>query len=185
MAKQLTHHESHVLAIIRRWQPVTAYFVRKALPRSLASTFSDSPGSIYPVIERLQRSGLVDAEPGPDTGRKAELLTCTTEGEAAIREWLVRVDGADLLPEDPWRTRVLFADLLEPDARQQWLLGLRAATEGEMQRVLERLHLASDLHEAAAAENARLLTEARLVWLDRLIARAFSQQAGSGQRVPP
>ncbi len=28
---KLSHHESHVLALIRKWQPTTAYFIRKAL----------------------------------------------------------------------------------------------------------------------------------------------------------
>lgn len=181
MAKQLTHQESHVLAIISKWAPVTAYFVRKALVRSLASTFSDSPGTVYPIIERLQRQGLVAAEAGPDTGRKAALLTCTPSGEAAIIEWLLRLDESDLLPEDPWRTRALFAESLAPGERLQWLLRIRAATEEQIERVVERAHLASDSHERDAAENARLLSEARLVWLDRLMARSLSQTGDDGQ----
>lgn len=181
MSKPLTHHESHVLAVIRKWEPVTAYFVRKAVSRSLASTFSDSPGSIYPMIERLKQRGLVSAEAGPDTGRKAELLSCTSAGEDVIREWLVRVDDNDLLPEDPWRTRVLFADLLESGVRDAWLRNMRDAMEAELDRIAARRQLATDDGERDAAENARLLSEARLVWLDRLLARPPRPGEGSAR----
>ena len=57
MMKGLSHHECHVLALVQKWQPTTAYFVRKALVQRLASDASDSPGSVYPAIERLKRAG--------------------------------------------------------------------------------------------------------------------------------
>lgn len=176
MAEPLTHHESHVLAVIRKWEPVTAYFVRKALRQSLASSFSDSPGSVYPIIERLKRRGYVTAQAALDSGRKAELLACTPHGECAIVDWLVRVDQSDLLPEDPWRTRVLFSDLLDHPAQVEWLQKLRSAAEAELDAINGRLQMATVPKEADAAEGARLQTEARLIWLDRLMARSISRE---------
>lgn len=174
MAKRLTHHESHVLALIRKYEPTTAYFIRKAVIRSLASSFSDSPGSIYPIIARLQGRGLVVAVDGPDSGRKSELLSCTAQGVAAIKAWLLEIDTADLLPEDPWRTRLLLADQLSESERLRCLKTMRAAGDEELARIAERLHLAADTHEIDAAENAWLLTEARIAWLDRLMARMLA-----------
>ena len=171
MAKPLTHNERHVLAVIRKWEPVTAYFVRKALRQSFASSFSDSPGSIYPIIERLKKHGFVIAEDGPDDGRKSELLSCTPLGEGAIREWLLRVDDSDLLPEDPWRTRALFSEILEHSAQIDWLHELRASAGEELEKVNARIAMATDFCEANAAQGARLQIEARLVWLDRLLAQ--------------
>lgn len=178
MAKVLTHQEGHVLAIIRRSEPVSAYFVRKALPQSLASSFSDSPGSLYPLIARLQRQGFVAAEPGPDSGRKTELLSCTPEGARAIEAWLLRLEEVDLLPEDPWRTRVLFSDQLAPAARQGWLLQLRDAAEAQLRRVGDLMALSDRAIEIDALESAKLQTEARLVWLDRLLARGVANERG-------
>ena len=66
--KGLSHHESHVLALVQKWQPTTAYFLRKALTQRLASDASDSPGSVYPAIERLKKAGLVTSRRGPGGG---------------------------------------------------------------------------------------------------------------------
>ena len=173
MAKPLTHNESHVLAVIRKWEPVTAYFVRKALRQSFASSFSESPGSIYPIIERLKNHAFVVAEDGPEAARKSELLSCTPLGERAIREWLLRVDDGDLLPEDPWRTRALFSEILEPSAQIDWLHTLRAAADEELEKINARVAMAADFYEATAAQSARLQIEARLVWLDRLLAQSI------------
>lgn len=166
----LSHHESHVLALVQKWQPTTAYFVRKALQRSLASSFSDSPGSVYPVIERLKKRGLVVAMLAGEDGRRTEHLTCSVEGEAEIAAWLSRIDPADLLPEDPWRTRVLFAELLTPAARTDLYRQLRAAAQGQLEELQARAGAVADDGFREALEGARLQTEGRIVWLDRLIA---------------
>lgn len=166
----LSHHESHVLALVHKWQPTTAYFVRKALQRGLASSFSDSPGSVYPVIERLKKRGLVVATAAEADGRRTEHLTCSAEGEAAIAGWLTRIDPVDLLPEDPWRTRVLFADILEPAARADLYRQLRATAQAQLEELHARSAAALDHSYREALEGARLQTEGRIVWLDRLIA---------------
>lgn len=180
MSKPLTHHECHVLAIIGKWQPVTAYVVRKLVPKSLASTFSDSPGSVYPIIKRLKDRGLVVAEELSDGRLNSEVLSCTVAGEAAIRSWLVEVLEADSLPEDPWRTRALFADILAPDERRRSLLAMRAAAADQLSNIAERLELAGSRTDREAIEGARLFVEARLVWVDRLLAGLVMEEREAG-----
>ncbi len=152
---------------------MTAYFVRKALPRSFASTFSDSPGSIYPVIERLKRWGLVDARSVQVGSRSSEVLSCTPTGEAALHAWLIEDRDQDALPEDPWRTRILFAEGLNVRERQQWLSRLRDSAEAQRRALLDRAAITSEEAERDAIENARLLTEARIIWLERMLARSI------------
>lgn len=166
----LSHHESHVLATILRWQPTTAYFVRKSLERGLASTFSSSPGSVYPVIERLKKRGLIHAAPVETDGRRTEQIGCTEQGIAAVRDWVRRIDPADALPEDPWRTRMAHAALLDADERLAWMVDMREAAERQREALAGRDALAVDDCHAAALENAKMLNEARLAWLDRTIA---------------
>jgi len=176
---KLSHHESHVLALIRKWQPTTAYFIRKALGQRLASDASDSPGSAYPVIDKLKRAGLVSAQASND-GRKTELLRCTADGEAAVRDWIVRIDDADLLPEDPWRTRVLFVDQLGPGDAEAWLHRLRDALGAQLDR-LERLRAVPlDLGPQLEVAHARHLTNARLAWANEAIALLAGARAGGG-----
>lgn len=178
MAK-LSHHESHILALIQKWQPTTAYFVRKALGQALASDASDSPGSVYPAIERLKRGGFALGEPDELDGRKTERLRCSETGAAAVREWVTRVDKADLLPADPWRTRIGFVDALKPAEAREWLFAIRAALEQE-QASIERLRgtATGDGRELEIA-HARLTAAARLAWVNEAIAtlgRAKLQQ---------
>ncbi|MXO86521.1 hypothetical protein GRI38_10840 [Altererythrobacter aurantiacus] len=184
MPSPLTHHESHILAIIRKWQPVTAYFVRKAIPRSLATTFSDSPGSIYPAIERLKKRELIDTEPGPENARKSELLSCTAQGEEAAQTWITTIVHSDLLPEDPWRTRVLLSEGLTLHDRRLWLLAMRSAVAVELDRILARIEIATDRFELDALENARLTSDARTIWIDRLIARTLTDEPNQNPDKP-
>lgn len=166
---ELSHHESHVLALICKWQPATAYFIRKTLERGLASTFSGSPGSVYPIIERLKRHDLVRGVPVAADGRRAQQLECTEQGVEAVRAWIVRIDADDVLPEDPWRTRMTFLDLLSTQQRLAWLLSIRDAAQAQ-DEILRALVRPDEAGATAAIEGARMLNDARLGWIERLIA---------------
>jgi DNA-binding PadR family transcriptional regulator len=167
MAK-LSHHESIVLALILKWQPVTAYFVRKALGQRLASDASDSPGSAYPVINRLRRAGLVRAEEMGDR-RGTEHLWCTQSGEAAVREWLVRLDDRDMLPEDPWRTRIAFMDMLPQAELRDWLFALREALKNTLAELEDQQQAAISLETELELLHARMITSARLSWASEAV----------------
>ena len=167
---KLSHHESHVLALVHKWQPTTAYFVRKALGQRLASNVSESPGSVYPALERLKRAGLVIGEPDEGDGRRTERLRCSAEGAAAIRAWLTDISAADLLPEDPWRTRIVFLDLLAPNAAREWLFSVRETLEKTAARIEAGRDLASDTGAVLEIAHARLVTAARIAWVNEAIA---------------
>lgn len=179
MAK-LSHHESQILALVRKWQPTTAYFVRKALAQGLASTFSDSPGSVYPAIERLKAGGYLVAEPDDGDGRRTERLRCTQVGDAAVRDWLVRLEPDELLPEDPWRTRIAFLDALEPDAVVAWLFRLQDALRDEAQRIEAARADAGDLSTSLGLAHASLANTARIAWTNEAVA-AVTRKSGASQ----
>ena len=173
---ELSHHESHVLALVRRWQPTTAYFIRKSLERGLASTFSDSPGSVYPAIDRLIKRGFVIADRSRSDGRRAEALTCTQAGDQAVRSWIFRLDPEDMLPEDPWRTRMALAEGLDEEDLIAWLSSLREVAERQLQHLRDRAALTVDDCFGAALEHALLATETRIIWIDRTIAKIVRNQ---------
>jgi len=167
--KGLSHHECHVLALVQKWQPTTAYFLRKALTQRLASDASDSPGSVYPVIERLKRAGLVASE-ALGSGRKAEHLTCTAAGAEAVRNWIMEIDQSQLLPSDPWRTKVPFVGNLSSDDLHSWLYDMRSKASEELERLNLLREATLDLPSQLELEHARLTTAARLTWTNEAIA---------------
>jgi DNA-binding PadR family transcriptional regulator len=179
----LTHHESHVLALIGKWQPTTAYFVRKALGQRLASDLSDSPGSVYPVIERLKQAALVTATADAADGRGTEHLRCTEAGHAAVREWVVRLEPRDMLPEDPWRTRIAFIETLAPEAARDWLFEVHDALERTLDSIEQGRVAGGGIESELEHAQARLVTAARLAWVDQAIAslaRTALGQRGGG-----
>lgn len=167
---ELTQHEGHVLALIWRWQPTTAYFVRRSLEKGLASSFSSSPGSVYPTIERLERRGLVSSVAAQDDGRKTEQVRCTETGEIALRSWVRTIHKSDLLPEDPWRTRMTFADVLTHSERIEWLRSLRTAAEDQLALIVEQSRTDNPPVVVLSFVNAIHSVRARLAWINHALA---------------
>jgi DNA-binding PadR family transcriptional regulator len=167
---QLSRLENHILALVRKWQPATAYFIRKSLRDTLATNISDSPGSVYPAIERLKAGGLLLATATTRGKQSSEHLSCSEAGEAAVREWLTLVSPTESLPEDTWRTKIRFADLLSDGDLKAWLTDLRDVVKNTSDR-LDRIQPADGdtLHELEI-EQARLYNAARLAWINAAVA---------------
>jgi DNA-binding PadR family transcriptional regulator len=72
----------------------SGYDLRKTFSETAMRHYSDSPGSIYPALKRLQARGWIEAEPKDSRGREA--FHFSQEGVAALVEWLSR----DLTRED-------------------------------------------------------------------------------------
>jgi DNA-binding PadR family transcriptional regulator len=163
----LTDLEAVVLGLLWRRGGATAYAVRQALGASPAARFSDSAGSVYPLVRRLARRGLLSGRRTRSGARRATVWECTAAGRAALRAWLaVPETPPELVTADPLRTRALYLGLLSPAARARWLeraeAGLRAHAG-----VLEGLLAAEggDPWLALAHRNALLQAQARLAWL--------------------
>lgn len=163
-ASGLTEQEATVLALVQRAGPLTGHQVRRAFERSPVTNFGTGQGSIYPIIHRLKAAGLVAAEPLNGRARGAEQLRCTPEGASAVREWVLMLREADLLLEDPVRTRTLSFELLTRDEQIQWLSSLHDALKAKLQQ-LDDIAEAEDMpYKAFVLENARLTIEARRKW---------------------
>lgn len=161
----LTELESHLLSIVWRTQPTTAYQVRQTFAQSPTRSLALSQGSVYPAIERLKAHGYVRSVALKDR-RKTEQLHCTSKGEEAIRSWLRTMP--DQIPEDPLRSRVIFLALLSPSERQAWVKSANTALLEDLASVDE---FASDYRQPLfelAHDNARSSLLARIRWLERV-----------------
>lgn len=68
-------------------QPQSGYDLRKAFATTPMRHFSDSPGSIYPALRRLQTRKWVSAA-SQERGRKRQLFRVLPPGNRAFTEWL-------------------------------------------------------------------------------------------------
>ena len=137
----LTDVEAVALAIVRRSGPCTSYAVRKSFEVSPVSRFSSSAGSIYPLMKRLEKRGLIAGESDSTGDRPRTLWHCTNEGEAALRSWITRpIEPGECLPFDPLRTRMLFLKVLPARQRVSWV---RTAQE-HVEQAIETLKCYQD-----------------------------------------
>jgi DNA-binding PadR family transcriptional regulator len=72
-------------------QPSSGYELRKIFAATSMKTCSDSPGAIYPALERLERQGLVRGTVEDGTGlRRRRMFRLTPKGLSELRAWIVR-----------------------------------------------------------------------------------------------
>ena len=165
----LSEHESLTLAMIARFEPTTVYQVRKILNASPTSSFSTSPGKMYPIIERLRARGLVEAERVAGDRRNTERFHVTQSGRAAVKSWVKTIRPTHLLPEDPLRTHAGFADMLSKSERARWLAELR---DGLKAKLVEIQRFADDHPHpefAHALDHAATVTRARIDWVEAMM----------------
>lgn len=168
----LTFRESAVLAMVLRNQPVTAYRIRRIFADSIVTHYTNSTGTIYPIIQRLVRRGYVATQPVEGSKRGAELLRCTETGVKAIREWVMRIDGEDLVLEDPVRTKLSQMGVLKPSERIQWLNALRDALTAKLDDLEEFGRKNRDMpFHVLTQDNARSTLVGRLEWVNRTVSR--------------
>ena len=164
----LTEHESHILAIIQREQPITTYRIRKRISASPTAGISSSAGAVYPLVKRLVEKGYIRVAPVEDDRRKTEMLMVTETGRAAILKWIATVSPAQHLPEDPVRTRAFYMGQLPVSEQIDWLSGLQRGLERKLGELDD---YATALPEARFAHrHALMVTQTRLEWVKSVLA---------------
>jgi DNA-binding PadR family transcriptional regulator len=78
-----------LLGLIRLLQPCSGYDLRGWFAGSPMATFSDSPGSIYPALKRLEQSQMVvSALEETSQVRRRKLYRLSAKGKKALERWL-------------------------------------------------------------------------------------------------
>ena len=145
-----------LLGLIRLRQPCSGYDLRKFFVGQPMATFSDSPGSIYPALTRLERSGMVNCTVEETSRvRRRKLYRLSPKGTKALKRWLTRlIKPDDLLrgmPELFLRFSFL-EDCLGSGSCKSFLESLADALKRHI--VMLREHLKS--HESEMSRSARL-----------------------------
>jgi DNA-binding PadR family transcriptional regulator len=80
-----------LLGLIRLSQPCSGYDLRRWFSGKPMAAFSDSPGSIYPALKKLERAQLVVcALEETSQVRRRKLYRLGTKGEKALERWLAQ-----------------------------------------------------------------------------------------------
>lgn len=166
----VTELEGSVLGMVGTKEPCTPYAIRREFQDSPSQYWSASSGSIYPLILRLERRGLIRVKGSAGGGRGGTLYGLTAAGQRALREWLGTLDAPATIsvPPDPLRNRIAFFAVLDSNTQRKYLasavkelrdhlLRVRAYTEQEKAEQRTNEYLVSD--------GAQRMLESRLEWM--------------------
>ncbi|HSS96617.1 MAG TPA: PadR family transcriptional regulator [Terriglobales bacterium] len=71
--------------------PLSGYGVRKIFTETPMGSFSNSPGVIYPALERLEKAALIRGRVEDSSGlRRRKIFQLTKSGIKAFKDWLKR-----------------------------------------------------------------------------------------------
>lgn len=177
--RKLSTLEFTVLGILLKKAPCTAYSVLMEFTSSATSAYRSGAGSVYPLMGRLEKAGIVQTL--PDTGRD-KLYALTPDGVEALRDWYdLTIEDDISCCLDVLRSRTYFLKVLEPDERLRFfdnaIKGLRMLL-GRCEVKVEEYREAGDVFSEVAMEGAVLETKARITWLERTRAR-FAKSTGA------
>jgi DNA-binding PadR family transcriptional regulator len=145
-----------LLGLIRLLEPCSGYDLRGFFASQPMATFSDSPGSIYPALKRLEQSGMVrSALDETSLVRRRKLYRLSSKGKKAFTRWLTLAIKADdafgRMPELMLKFSFM-DDCLGPGACALFLKSLAVSLEECITMLQERLKST----EARMSRSARL-----------------------------
>lgn len=159
-------------------QPQSGYDLRKTFATTAMRHYSDSPGSIYPALRRLEARGWIavenqpHAQPRDPRGRTVYQLTA--EGAVSLHQWLAQpVTRDDIV----WRTQELMLRFAFMDGNVPRSTTLRFLDQFEqaLAAYVAELRAAFDLASSKTPLNTGMLAfqsgiegmEAQLIWARR------------------
>jgi DNA-binding PadR family transcriptional regulator len=140
-------------------QPSSGYDLRKIFSTTAMKTYSDSPGAIYPALQRLQGQGLIRGRIENRSGmRRRQVFRVTARGTAELKKWIVRpLSRADVIRGlDEVMLRFAFSEQV---AGAKASVRLLERLEGELKSYLPDLQQQRRAGQAAMSTSARLALE--------------------------
>lgn len=157
----LTDLEGAALAEVAGRGTATSYAISRAFAGSPSEYWSGSAGAVYPLIKRLAARGLLEASAAAAGQRQRVDYQITSDGRAALEEWLLDAHRAAGLGFDPLRTRLGHLHLVTPAQRKTFLDDVRAISEEFAKRP-------AFVGEPAMIKIHESWLKARAVWLAML-----------------
>ena len=151
-------------------QPRSGYDLRKVFASSPMAHYGNSPGAIYPALQRLEERGLVSGRVDRTRSmRPRRIFQTTKEGDTTLQEWTSRPATRD---DVAWRMhelvlRFAFMELAGAAATIRFLSSLADEIEGHvdhLQAVLSAMQDPSMHHGRLAMQFGIDTYRAQAVW---------------------
>jgi DNA-binding PadR family transcriptional regulator len=167
----------YALAGLLRHKPQSGYDLRKTFTTTGMRHYSDSPGSIYPALKRIEKRGWIEAVPqqGQEAdSRRRQVFALTAAGKDALVAWLDKPVSRDdvNLRVGELMLRFAFMDGNVPRATTiQFLIDFereRAIYAAESRAKLEDMRSKAGLHTGVLAYELGIEgMEAQVSWARR------------------
>jgi len=159
-------------------QPLSGYDAKKIFASSPIASFSDSPGAIYPALNRLEQRGFVRSEIQKSTGmRRRRVFRITPKGLASLKAWQCKPILQDDLERGIGELLLRFAFMDQTLGAERSLAFLREFA-GKLSSHIPTLHRYLDAHAKQMSVSGRLALESgiqeyetRLRWAKNSIAQ--------------
>ncbi len=150
---------AYALLGLLRQQPRSGYDLRKIFANTPMGTFSDSPGAIYPALQRLEKRGLVSSRVHASSGlRRRRVFRPTLSGKRAFQAWQTKAVVSDDVVHrvDELMLRFSFMDETASPAQAVRFL---SALEKELVAYIPSLHKFLKVQGANMPLSGRLAVE--------------------------
>jgi DNA-binding PadR family transcriptional regulator len=149
-------------------KPYSGYDLRKFFSSTPMTSFSDSPGAIYPALRRLERRGLIRGrvDAGKDR-RKRRLFEATPRGRAEFRRWQLQPITRDDVVHHVDSLMLRFAFMDESVGRAIALRFLKALHK-ELASYIPTLHQYLKANRSAMPLSGRLALESGILGYESL-----------------
>jgi PadR family transcriptional regulator AphA len=125
-----------ILGMLRLWQPISGYEIKRYVDRSTRFFWTASYGQIYPELRRLENAGLIEGVEEATGDRARTTYRLTAPGEQAVDAWL-REPPVTYELRHEGMLKVFLADALPPTERAQRLLDMRDQHLEKLERLRE------------------------------------------------
>jgi DNA-binding PadR family transcriptional regulator len=180
--RPLSDLECALLGLLRQ-EPRSGYDLRKIFADTPFVEFSDSPGAVYPALQRLERRGFLEAVHAVKTsGRRRRTLRVTPKGLEVFREWLRSPVTRDAVVHHPSGLMLQFAFLEEVWGRAACVSFLRkyeihlSAYLAELEAYLEPIQAAMTLSGKLAYESGLAGLRAQKRWISQALRRIQEEE---------
>jgi PadR family transcriptional regulator, regulatory protein AphA len=143
-----TRHEltppAYVVLGMLRLGSRSGYEIKRAVELSIRFFWTISQAQIYPSLKRLEHAGLIEGRDEPRGKRPRRVYEITADGEAVLRQWLLREEPIPFELRDLGLVKLFFADTLDPDEALALLANVQRRSE-------ERVAALSEIESTALA----------------------------------
>lgn len=157
--------------------PMSGYGIRKIFTDTPMGGFSNSPGAIYPALERLEKAGLIRGRVEDSSGlRRRKIFQLTEPGTKAFKEWLKRTVNQDDVMHRPDELMLRFSFMDNAIGEAATIRFLRsmnaelATFAGSLREFLNSNRTKLPRSGALALESGVRRYEALLAWSEHAIA---------------